>query len=66
MMDRRRFISGVTLGLLAAPLGAEAQHAGKVWRIGYTAIGPRSGSDPALKLFSKGCVILATSRAKTS
>ena len=51
MMDRRRFIFGITLGLLAAPLGAEAQHAGKVWRIGYTAIGPRSGSDPAFEAF---------------
>ena len=32
-MDRRTFIS-VTLGLLAAPLTAEAQQAGKVYRIG--------------------------------
>ncbi len=33
-MDRRAFISGITLGLLAAPLAAEAQPAGKVYRIG--------------------------------
>jgi len=33
-MDRRTFISSVTLGLLAAPLAAEAQQADKVWRIG--------------------------------
>jgi putative tryptophan/tyrosine transport system substrate-binding protein len=33
-MDRRRFISSVTLGLLAAPLAAEGQQAGKVYRIG--------------------------------
>jgi hypothetical protein len=29
-MDRRAFISGVTVGFLAAPLAAEAQQAGKV------------------------------------
>jgi putative ABC transport system substrate-binding protein len=33
-MDRRAFIGTVTGGLLAAPLAAEAQQAGKVWRIG--------------------------------
>jgi len=33
-MDRRTFISSVTLGVLAAPLAAEAQQAGKVTRIG--------------------------------
>ena len=33
-MDRRAFISGITLGLLAAPLAAEAQEAGKVYRVG--------------------------------
>src|SRR5258708_39896569 len=35
VIDRRAFISGMTLGLLAAPLAAEAQPAGKVWRIGH-------------------------------
>ena len=33
-MDRRAFISGIAGGLLAAPLAAEAQPAGKVYRIG--------------------------------
>jgi len=33
-MDRRMFISGMTLGLLTAPLVAEAQEAAKVYRIG--------------------------------
>ncbi len=33
-MERRRFLGG-TLGLLAAPLTAEAQPTGRVWRIGY-------------------------------
>jgi putative tryptophan/tyrosine transport system substrate-binding protein len=39
MMDRRAFISGITGGLLAAPLVAEAQQAGKVWRIGLFHVG---------------------------
>jgi putative ABC transport system substrate-binding protein len=39
-MDRRTFIFGITLGLLAAPLAAEAQQAGKVWRIGFLRAGP--------------------------
>jgi ABC-type uncharacterized transport system substrate-binding protein len=34
-MDRRTFISGITVGLLAAPLAAEAQPAAKIARIGY-------------------------------
>jgi hypothetical protein len=33
-MDRRAFIFGMTLGLLAAPLAAGAQQAGKVPRVG--------------------------------
>src|SRR6266699_6761431 len=33
-MERRRFIEVIAGGLLAAPLAAEAQQAGKVWRIG--------------------------------
>lgn len=40
-LDRRTFISGVALGLLAAPLGAEGQPAaGKVWRIGVIGFAP--------------------------
>jgi putative ABC transport system substrate-binding protein len=33
-MNRRAFLCGLT-GALAAPLAAEAQQSGKVWRIGY-------------------------------
>src|SRR5882724_10019872 len=33
-MDRRVFIGTLVSGLLAAPLAAEAQQAGKVWRVG--------------------------------
>ena len=45
-MDRRAFIAAVTRGLLAAPLVAEAQPAGKIARIGYLATNLR-GSPPA-------------------
>ena len=34
-MNRRTFVSSLTLGLLAAPLAAEAQPLDKVRRIGY-------------------------------
>jgi putative ABC transport system substrate-binding protein len=46
-MNRRVFLSTVTGGLLAAPLAAEAQPAGKVWRIGLLVPGlpPGCGSD---------------------
>ena len=37
-MDRREFIAGITIGLLAAPLAAEAQQAAKVARIGWLGI----------------------------
>jgi putative ABC transport system substrate-binding protein len=43
VIDRRTFLAGTGAVLLAAPLAAEAQPAGKVWRIGLL----DSGSDPA-------------------
>jgi putative ABC transport system substrate-binding protein len=39
-MDRRAFLGTLTAGLLAAPLAAEAQQAGKVYRIGWLGITP--------------------------
>ncbi len=38
MIDRRAFIVALSGGLLAAPLAAEAQPAGKVWRIGFLSV----------------------------
>jgi len=35
MMNRRRFLSTVSVSLLAAPLAAEAQQAKKVPQIGF-------------------------------
>ena len=45
-MDRRAFLSAVSGGLLAAPIAAEAQQAGKVYRIGFV----NASSPPALNL----------------
>jgi putative ABC transport system substrate-binding protein len=49
VVDRRRFLSALTGSLLTAPLAADAQEAGKVYRVGY--IGPTPVatliSDPA-------------------
>ena len=39
-MERGAFLGAVAGGLLAAPLGAEAQQAGKVYRIGFLRGGP--------------------------
>jgi hypothetical protein len=39
-MDRRTFLGRATLGLVVAPLVAEAQSAGKVWRIGVIGFAP--------------------------
>jgi len=47
MITRRVFIGTLTGGLLAAPLAAEAQQAGKVPRVGY--LSPLSGSDPQIQ-----------------
>ena len=45
MMDRRAFIGTFAGGLLAAPLAAEAQQAGKVYRIAVLGLTP---TDPSL------------------
>jgi ABC-type uncharacterized transport system substrate-binding protein len=50
-MDRRRFLVTSLAGTLAAPLSAEAQQAGKVWRIGWLAISPPTSLP--LKRFSE-------------
>jgi hypothetical protein len=36
-MNRRSFLGILTGGLLTAPLAAEAQQAGKLWRVGMLA-----------------------------
>jgi putative ABC transport system substrate-binding protein len=53
-MDRRTFISSATLGLLAAPLAAEAQSERKVWRIGFVEAGSASVNRHFLDAFRQG------------
>jgi putative ABC transport system substrate-binding protein len=50
-MNRRAFLSAVTGGLLAAPLAAEAQQAGKVYRIGYLSAPTRESVEHVLQAF---------------
>ena len=51
MTSRRAFLSALTGGLLAAPLAAHAQQAGKVWRIGFL-VG--TTSTPFIEAFRQG------------
>src|SRR3984893_7969456 len=51
-MDRRTFITGMTGGLLAMPLAAEAQPAGKVYRLGVLSLG--TASTPYQQAFREG------------
>ena len=46
-MDRRRFLLTSLAGVLAVPLGAEAQQTGKVWRIGYLTTDPPTTPETA-------------------
>jgi len=48
-MDRRAFISGITVGLLAAPLAVEAQTVGKIWRVGVLGNSPSPHLDDAFR-----------------
>jgi putative tryptophan/tyrosine transport system substrate-binding protein len=51
-MDRRRFLLTSVAGALAGPLGAEAQQAGKVFRVGYLSAG--SGPTDWQRAFIQG------------
>ena len=51
-MNRRSFVGTLGLGLLVAPLAAEAQPAGKVYRIGV--LGGSSPPDPFVEAFKQG------------
>jgi putative ABC transport system substrate-binding protein len=52
-VDRRAFLSGFALGLLAAPLAAEAQ-VGKVYRVGHLSGSSEAASKPFLVAFREG------------
>jgi putative ABC transport system substrate-binding protein len=51
-MDRRRFLLTSLAGALAAPLGVEAQQAGRLYRIGY--LSPDSGASLYSEAFRQG------------
>jgi hypothetical protein len=48
-MDRRRFLLTSLARALAAPFAAEAQQAGKRYRIAYVAIAPRTAAEVAIE-----------------
>jgi len=51
-MDRRTFLGTLAGGLLAVPLAAEAQPAGKVYRVGF--LSPLVGEDRMLGRLLQG------------
>ena len=51
MIDRRTFIGSVVGGILAAPLTAESQQAGKVYRVGYLSTPTRESVEHGLEAF---------------
>jgi len=53
-MDRRTFIGAIAGGLLAAPLAASAQQAGKVYRIGILETIPASQNATKLDALRNG------------
>ena len=53
-MDRRNFLSIFGVSLLAAPIAAEAQQAGKVARIGYLSPGTATANAGLRKAFTEG------------
>ena len=53
-MDRRGFIHTLTGGLLGAPLVAEAQPTGKIYRIGYLSAGAPTSNPLVIEAFQQG------------
>jgi len=64
-MDRRTFISSVTLGLLAAPLAAGAQPGSKIPKIGLLVPGTATAYKPNLEAFRQGLQELGRVEGKT-
>ena len=54
MIDRRAFIGTVTLGVLTAPLAAQAQQPAKAWRIGYLQGSSREAQTYLIQAFEGG------------
>ena len=54
VMERRTFLGVITGGLLAAPLVAEAEQAGKVWKIGFLGPSPSGTGAHLVQAFRQG------------
>jgi putative ABC transport system substrate-binding protein len=54
MITRRTFVGTLAGGLLVAPLAADAQPAGKVYRIGYLTAGSLTANPRVLEAFRQG------------
>src|SRR5215813_15433250 len=54
VIDRRTFLAGTGAVLLAAPLAAEAEQAGKVWRVGFIYAGSKTDAARNLQPFLEG------------
>ena len=65
MNGRRTFVRCLALGVVAAPLVAEAQPAGKVWRIGLLYEPPKSTAAGFLQPFLEGLRQLGYVEGKT-
>ncbi len=65
-MERRAFVIGVGSGLLAAPLAAEAQQPGKVFRIGFLSAFSASADSPHSEAFRQGLRDLGYVEGQTS
>ena len=66
MIDRRAFITGAGSSLLAAPLAAEAQQSGKVYRIGFISMRSGPADNPQLEAFRQGLREMGISKGRTS
>ena len=53
-MDRRRFLLTSLAGVVAVPCAAEAQQAGKIWRIGYLTVPSREAAQDVANAFHRG------------
>jgi putative ABC transport system substrate-binding protein len=53
-MNWRTFLCGLTLATLSAPLAADAQQAGKVYRVGYLTAGSVTANPHVLEAFRQG------------
>jgi len=51
MISRGAFISSLAAGLLSAPLAADAQQAGKIYRVGYMSVVSRQSAEPLMLIF---------------